>query len=203
MSNRERWILYPLVFLSLGLGLRDRFLQFDTRTVAARDVQAQLLKSDAIAARQLRAESSFIDTVTCRRLIVAGDETAKTAAVVLAANDQRQGIIQVLDPEGRSQVTLVATPVGGIIRTLTPDGKLLVLLDQDSNASGRVGICDRNNLLFFVRPTIGPIKSLEVPDAPPITDPAPEGEQSPQDAGPDGEPPAAPPAIPPATEPER
>ena len=38
MTDRERWIIYPLVFLTLGIALRNQFLP--TRRFGAMDLRA-------------------------------------------------------------------------------------------------------------------------------------------------------------------
>ncbi len=46
MSNRERWILYPLIFFSLMLGLRATYL--DPLQFRCREIECQSLTVESI-----------------------------------------------------------------------------------------------------------------------------------------------------------
>ncbi|MBX3425662.1 MAG: hypothetical protein KF688_08285 [Pirellulales bacterium] len=54
MSERERWIVYPLLFFALGAAIRDKLLhQVETKTLACTEVQAK-----SIACQQLHVVDS-------------------------------------------------------------------------------------------------------------------------------------------------
>jgi len=77
MSERERWIVYPLLFLTLGIALRDKVIQ------------------------------PIADEVRCRRLVVYDENDRKIAevapmAVPLPGTGERAhaGMLRLLDPFG-------------------------------------------------------------------------------------------------------
>jgi hypothetical protein len=51
MSTRERWIIYPLLFLTLGIAMRNQFLP--TRTFGAMDLRAGDLSAQTIRCENL------------------------------------------------------------------------------------------------------------------------------------------------------
>jgi hypothetical protein len=62
MSDRERWIVYPLLFLTLGVALRNQF--FPTRRFGAVDLRAGELSAQRIRCNQLVVN----DKANCREL---------------------------------------------------------------------------------------------------------------------------------------
>lgn len=64
MSNRERWILYPLIFFSLMLGLRATYLdplQFRCREIECQSLTVQSINgapADVAVTRGAAAEQS-------------------------------------------------------------------------------------------------------------------------------------------------
>jgi hypothetical protein len=103
MSERERWIVYPLLFFALGAALRDKFLQ---------QVTTKELRCDRIATDELICRGG----VACegvvvldpenpdRRLIELGlvEPVAGQAAGGQAAGGRRRlGVLLLRDSEGR------------------------------------------------------------------------------------------------------
>lgn len=106
MSTRERWIVYPLLFLALGLALRDKVLP---RT------------------RPLRAATVEVDRLVVHELLA--------ATAVDALRVQCRGLA-VTAPDGRPQVQLLTTPRGGMVRAIDRDGRLLLTLGHLEATSG-------------------------------------------------------------------
>jgi hypothetical protein len=60
MSTRERWIVYPLLFLTLGMVMRDKFVpaaHFQAEEVTARQIHCSQLQADqTVHCGQLQAD---------------------------------------------------------------------------------------------------------------------------------------------------
>jgi hypothetical protein len=95
MSTRERWIVYPLVFLTLGIVLRDKFvpqvhsaaIQFEAGEIAAQRIhcaqlQVKELLCDKLDSNQAKSHALFIHGPSDQPVIVAGADV-KTGAGVL------------------------------------------------------------------------------------------------------------------------
>lgn len=98
MTSRERWTIYPLLFLSLGMGLRSRLTGMETAT-----------------------------TVRCQRLFIV-DEAGKPLIAAGASRDGSAGEILIQTAAGIPQVDLGSNGAAGNLRTFGPDGKPLTLL---------------------------------------------------------------------------
>ena len=89
MSDRERWIVYPLLFLALGVALRDKLTQIvETRTVEARFVEAQSVE---------------VDRIRCKSIVVVGkneksqiDLSASSEGGLMSVWDSQQELIVAL-----------------------------------------------------------------------------------------------------------
>jgi hypothetical protein len=98
MTSRERWTIYPLLFLSLGMGLRSRLTGMESAT-----------------------------TVRCRQLVIV-DEAGKPLILAGASADRTAGVISIQTATGVPQVNLGSNNSSGDVRTFGPDGKPLTLL---------------------------------------------------------------------------
>jgi hypothetical protein len=83
MSDRERWIVYPLLLLTLGLALRDKFG----------------------AAKEVRAHR-----IICEELVVSNEEIGP-------------------------QVVLESTKSGGVVRTISSDRTMQLVLGHEDNTA--------------------------------------------------------------------
>jgi hypothetical protein len=98
MTSRERWTIYPLLFLSLGMGLRSRLTGMESAT-----------------------------TVRCRQLVIV-DEAGKPLILAGASRDGSAGEILIQTVGGVPQVDIGSNGAAGNVRTFGPDGKPLTLL---------------------------------------------------------------------------
>lgn len=67
MSERERWIVYPLVFFALGAALRDKFTQ------------------------QVKTDSLHAGQITCEKLVVMDSEKPDRPVAILTSNQPQRG----------------------------------------------------------------------------------------------------------------
>jgi hypothetical protein len=124
MSTRERWIVYPLLFLTLGIVMRDKMVEM-VHPVAR-------LSNGEFAAEKIRCNQLQVDQIDCSRLHV--DQAMNR----LAVQGIECGELLVGGPNGRPTVVIGAdVKNGGVIRTFSPTGVPLVLL-QPTDAGGVV-----------------------------------------------------------------
>ncbi len=71
MSTRERWTVYPLLFLTLGIALTDKI---------TRQVNTAQLSASQVGAAQVSA-----DTILCKKLLVT-DRSGKNEQVIISSN---------------------------------------------------------------------------------------------------------------------
>ncbi|MGD0518140.1 MAG: hypothetical protein ABSA26_11455 [Thermoguttaceae bacterium] len=160
MSDRERWIVYPLVFLTLGIALRNQFLP--TRRFGAVDLKAGEITAQKIICNELvirenalcnqlqfnEALGQHIRTLglaecaqlkagqaECRAMLIVN---ADGKPVVLAGADKntRSGLIQTMNSNGMPLVQIRATDSGGLVTTVGHDGKILVAMGEEGQNFG-------------------------------------------------------------------
>jgi len=156
MTTHERWVVYPLVFLALGIAMRDKFVGGHTRhkAIASQEIVANEIHcnkataSQEIVANEIRCnklrigqlEGPLVVTgpngVDAVRMGVVPDGggrleicSSSGETVVTAGTDQtgQAGLVQTLDDKGTPQVQLLSTPSGGIVTTVRHDRKVWVV----------------------------------------------------------------------------
>ncbi|HMP07917.1 MAG TPA: hypothetical protein PJ982_16325 [Lacipirellulaceae bacterium] len=139
MSERERWIVYPLLFFALGASLRDKFLQ----QVTTKDLQAQRLVAKQIACEEL----NIVDPGKPERVV------AKLTSGSPGGEDaDRFGVLVLIDSEGKElcgvtnnqlQVRQIACDeaqarIFAVVDPKTPQRRLAVLTSTPAgDGSGR------------------------------------------------------------------
>jgi hypothetical protein len=148
MSTRERWTIYPLLFLTLGIAMRDKIVPPD-------------LKPLSVDADEIRCRDLDVDTVRCQSLVVVGTqhnrcmELGTTAAgagqleilgpggkpVFVAGADTRagNGLCEIADAEGRARAQLCSNIAGGMLSLTNPTKKVEVVLGHDGGGLSLVG----------------------------------------------------------------
>ncbi len=139
MSTRERWIVYPLLFLTLGIALRDKVnpprqirceqLQVEKMICGEAEIEQtgrirQMLCNEAEVAQTARIRQVLCDRVesgqsVCRSLLVNG---SNGRPVVAAGMDPRShnGLVEVL-AGGQS------TEGGGMVTAVDHTGKAVIM----------------------------------------------------------------------------
>lgn len=109
MTDRERWTVYPLLILALGLALHDKLLS-----------------------------SSFVDAqrVTCRELIVKGRDG--TTVMQATAGGDGGGRILVFGGTKKPNVLVEASKGGGTIQLIGDEGHILADLGHDDSGNGHL-----------------------------------------------------------------
>ena len=165
MSDRERWIVYPLVFLTLGIALRNQFLptrQFGAVDLKAGELTAQKITCNELVIReyaqcnQLQCEQfqfnealgKHIRTLglaecaqlkageaECRAILVVNAD-GKPAILAGADKNTQSGVIQTMNSNGMPLVQIRATDSGGLVTTVGHDGKILVAMGEEGQNIG-------------------------------------------------------------------
>jgi hypothetical protein len=90
MNERERWIVYPLLFFALGASLRDKFLkQVHTKEFSCEQLIAKQIVCDELGVSDPSQPNRVVAQLTSGTLTGAG------------ANAERFGVLFLYDSEGR------------------------------------------------------------------------------------------------------
>ena len=131
MNTRERWIVYPLLFLALGLALRDKLIppsELKVGKVTCTSVTVTDLSGN-IAARIVPVRNGS------GRLEIHGP--ADKAVVVLGTDQSGQfGTAEFAGPKGGLQLLLQASKEGGRVTTLDPHQTLVLLTGYMGSEAG-------------------------------------------------------------------
>jgi hypothetical protein len=159
MTDRERWIVYPLVFLTLGIALRNQFLP--TRRFGAVDLQAGELSAQKITCNDLIVRQEVCNQLQCEQLqfnealgkhirtlglsecvqhraveseII--NTQGKPVVVIGADKNTQSGVIQTMNPKGMPLVQIRGTDSGGTVTTVGSGGKVLVEMGHEGQNFG-------------------------------------------------------------------
>jgi hypothetical protein len=113
MTDRERWIVYPLLFLAIGLALRN-------------DVELQ----DELHNKH----SAEVELVRCKTLEVTGPENKTTVKITTDSNGN--GAVETGSSGGELQSKLGANQYGGSLEVLDDAGKIYVLVGHNAERTG-------------------------------------------------------------------
>ena len=122
MTDRERWTIYPLLFLTLGIAVRDKI---------SKSITTENLTSENVAVTKNLSSPAFTsNTVRCK--------TVACNALVLA------------DPEGRQQVAIKASPAGGLVLQLPDDKEVRnIVLGYSSDEIVGLAFIDAHGILHL------------------------------------------------------
>jgi len=143
MSNRERWIVYPLLFFALLLAAKDQVTAVKPINMEPQDLVCGRLIAQTIDCAELRATSVIgrgleaidnDDRVRVRLLGDAADGGLVTCfggegqhLVAIGSDPNGQfGVMETNQADGGTMVRLTVNAFGGVMETLNPDGQLLV-----------------------------------------------------------------------------
>jgi hypothetical protein len=166
MSTRERWIVYPLLFLTLGIALRDK-------VVPPSQIRCNELQAGQVVCNRLESVQS-----ECRTLLVHGPN-GRPVVVAGADNASRAGTIETFTVNGLPQIQLHSTEHGGMITTIGHAGKLILALGDMGQSFGLLAqLPDLRQIIplavfpwkFDAKPSNSvPPKTPPPPDKPPQT----------------------------------
>ena len=137
MSTRERWIVYPLLFMTLGIALRDKVIP-----------PAHL----GNLGMQFEAGAIMTPRIHCNELWVNGPNN-RPVVVVGSDRNTNAGIVETFTAGGMPQVRLLSSDAGGMVTTVGRAGKLMLILGDTGQNFG----------VFAELPGLGQLIPLTVP----------------------------------------
>jgi hypothetical protein len=159
MSTRERWIVYPLLFLTLGIAMRNQFLP--TKRMGAVDfmageLSAQTIRCDNLEVRQdeqcnnLHFNGATGDHLTVNyaqsnhsrsgeaefRQLAVTDEQTKPVIIMQENQNTKSGVIQTMTADGAPQVLIHSNGASGVVAAIGHMGQVVVEMGHEGNAYG-------------------------------------------------------------------
>jgi hypothetical protein len=155
MSPRERWIVYPLLFMTLGIAIRNQFLP--TNVVKTMDLQANELTANTIRCNNLQVMdttrskglefgSALGDQMLVKNQLIVNDllksmrllaqetafsklnitdEQGRPVIVMLEDKNSKSGAIQTMTADGVPQVQILSNKTGGLVLAIGHLGQVL------------------------------------------------------------------------------
>ncbi len=164
MSTHERWIVYPLLFLTLGMVMRDKVWpqsHFHAQEVTAYEevlakkitcdkLEVKSMKTNLVQAGQVEALGVAVNNLKGQpvgrlQATVAGTGvlelySAEGRPIVAAGADPtgKAGVMEILHSNGHPQARLLSTEFGGTLVTYDNQDNLLILgrFDHDLGLFG-------------------------------------------------------------------
>jgi hypothetical protein len=161
MSERERWIVYPLIFFALGAAVRDKILQrVEVKEIICESLKIVDLQNPTIPLAVLdfhRAASNDPTQLAERvgRLRLVDDEGREVCHIQsdVFFHRLRTHLLQISDPSGRPLVTAGTEPVR------VPG----TLVEGEEPAVSYQGVIYLNNRLLGTGVRLAPPASQETP----------------------------------------
>lgn len=137
MSTRERWIVYPLLFLAIGLGLRNKLFppsHFGGRSETV--IKAAEIDAKRIRCGDFQTDRALIGQTKCRELIVFGP-SGRPAIIAATDGRSQNGMLETFAADGRPLVQLRSTEAGGVVVTFGSNGRIVVFGDTGQPKTDR------------------------------------------------------------------
>lgn len=113
MSTRERWIVYPLLFLTLGIAMRDKIVP--PKHVQVEELAAVQIRCNQLQVAQLASASRFAaPTIQCAELAVTGPNGRPTI-ILITDPRTKGGLVETFSATGAPQVVLQPIETGGAV----------------------------------------------------------------------------------------
>jgi hypothetical protein len=140
MSTRERWVVYPLLFLTLGIALRDKVIPPAKLGNRGMRLEAATITTPRIRCNELQVGEVVCDRVDakqseCRTMLVKNADN-RPVVVVGSDNKNRAGLLETFTANGMRQVRLLSSDVGGMVTTIERGGKLALILGDSGQNFG-------------------------------------------------------------------
>ena len=151
MSERERWIIYPLLFLAISAALKDKLVK--PSIIKVHRLEAQQIDAKLVSSAVIRTNGISVEDSNQRPKIV-------MQAVIPKAGDtdgikRAQGQINVLGADGQNLVAMGGGDIGGyLIVTAQGEQTAHVVLGHHALGTGLFWLDDKGrvNQVFAVKP---------------------------------------------------
>ncbi len=168
MTSRERWTVYPLLFLSLGMGLRSRL----TGTVQCENL--------VIASRDGKPVARLHATADHRGQLEFITPDGKVTLVEGTSPDGQSGMLEMFGVDGRPLVAIGVNMFGGGLTAWRRDHKLLIAVGHEEQGPAIFAINPRTDQRAVV-PFLPVVRKPPATAEPQPSAPAkPDAEKSPQ-----------------------
>lgn len=116
MTTRERWTVYPLLFLAIGLGVRAQSLTPDVEGV----VRVDALDASRVVCRELRVDADDGTTLVHAGRVRGGgggrieirDARGRDSVAIGTNPGRREGGVEFFETDGRESARLTTTGLG-------------------------------------------------------------------------------------------
>ncbi len=145
MTTHERWILYPLLFLTLGIAMRDKVVP---PRVRAREVTANEIRCNQLDVGRAECQVMVVSRPDGKDSIQMGvvqggggrlklcGKDGKQLVVIAADPTGQSGVIEIYNSHGDRQVQLRSTETGGIVTTIGHNEKIWVIMGHEGQHFG-------------------------------------------------------------------
>jgi hypothetical protein len=183
MNDRERWTVYPLLILSLGIALRSSGKFGPTKLISCETLMIE--RPDGTRQMELAAlpESNGGGGLL---KIVSGD--GKSGIELLAVSEG--GIVKVIGANGQPQVVLETSQNGGVLVTLSSNGRPLVSAGPTQIGGVVTTFSSQGNGAAILSAPANPTEHRSAEADP--ADPQPPAMDKPEDANPNAAEPGSP-----------
>ncbi|MEE8450452.1 MAG: hypothetical protein V3R99_01015 [Thermoguttaceae bacterium] len=128
MTSRERWVVYPLLFLTLGMTMRDKV--WPQRHFMANDMTA----FGEITAGKITCNQLEVGQAECRLMTLTGRNGRD--AIRLGAAPNGTGRLELLATDGSVLVTLGGEEAGGVVAAIGRDQDIQLVLGHYDDQYG-------------------------------------------------------------------
>ena len=160
MSDRERWIIYPLLFFALSLAARDQLWFLKPKKA---DFDRTEVEFHSVRCNELRTGQIRIDAPSGKRSVHIGTSVNGGGGILVFGRNENQavairvdplqqaGIVETFHRSGKPLVRLSATDRGGLVLAMIQEGEPHLVLGHDSNLdlSGLFAV-DLDGKMFLV-----------------------------------------------------
>lgn len=146
MTTRDRWTVYPLLFLALGAALRSKITStIDVESLASRRMEATQFQAAQVTAKSILCDDLQINDKDGKPRVRLGTTRANTAGIEIYGRDGKILAVLTVDPEtnlarlrlqtadGARQVVIGSDNDGGIVETQSKTGQPRVLIHSTSS----------------------------------------------------------------------
>ena len=149
MSERERWTVYPLLFLALGIALKDKLFN----EISVKDVRCKTMVCSALVVDDPKGHPQVnllpsgtmhcknvvsTDTVHCKN--AASTDTMQCKNLVATSAVQTQNVVCKLllvpDANGQKQVAVSTNEAGGLVQIVGNANGLTTVLGNTDRLAG-------------------------------------------------------------------
>ncbi len=131
MTDRERWIVYPLLFLALGISLRTSGKFGPTKMLSCERLHVEGADGkpgiELVGASAANGGGGQLRLFTENSALAVELRATPQGGVIEAAGVN--GVVAAMGANGRPQAILESTPAGGALATFAQDGTRLVVIE--------------------------------------------------------------------------